>query len=510
MPKIQNSTPKALVFGGFRRNGDGSFPFTMVPNQFLDEVLPHEKTCVVKVVGLILRRTIGWLDARTGQRRQQEQVAYSEFCREMKMSTQSVAEGLRIALEKGYIVRVKPGSLRGEGTGEPEGAWYSLNWEIENGSGTQGITTTNGNKMEAVPNERDSSFQRGGSENAALNSGDMLNTCDSQESKKVELQANSSLDNYVNADKQEQKSQQGKFSRYLGNVIRDVSNLFGDSAHELPNIKQALNIWRSLEHGLDEKDFARLVYKARDITRHKVSGVTKSAEMPINRMPYFFAVLRDLVRQLLPNSSAKPEKPEKKVGSSKSRPATKPLYNPNHSEKQKNKAMAEIANSVAELVADDCVVEEADDIQSAGITEAQYSLQNAVALSNESEQEVCMSETLALVQAEPSITPTQYDWITTYLGKPDEVITNWQRLVAAIGNIQLQKLASKLLGVNIEQVPVELAASISSVTDAKSQTIVLFCRNMFDAKQAALYLRELRQIAEHIWERPVQLQPIYF
>src|SRR5436190_436651 len=98
----------------------------MVPNQFLDEVVPNEKPCVVKVVCLILRRTLGWIDEK-GQRRQQEQVAYTEFAREMNMSIQAVADGLRIALEKGYIVRLKQGSsLTGEG------AWYSLRWaEVE-------------------------------------------------------------------------------------------------------------------------------------------------------------------------------------------------------------------------------------------------------------------------------------------------------------------------------------------------------------------------------------------
>src|SRR5438045_6058884 len=117
MPENQTLAP---AFPGFRRQPGGNFAFTMIPNQFLDEIVPFEKPCVTKVVCLILRRTLGWLDEK-GQRRTQDQVSYSEFAREMNMSTQAVADGLRLALEKGYIVRVKPGTK----SGQAEGAWYS-------------------------------------------------------------------------------------------------------------------------------------------------------------------------------------------------------------------------------------------------------------------------------------------------------------------------------------------------------------------------------------------------
>src|SRR3712207_2167339 len=99
MPVMPNVTASP-AFAGFRQQPGGGFAFTMVPNQFLDEIVPFEKPCVVKVVCLVLRRTLGWVD-ETGQRRREEQVAYSEFAREMNMSTQAVADGLRIALEKG-------------------------------------------------------------------------------------------------------------------------------------------------------------------------------------------------------------------------------------------------------------------------------------------------------------------------------------------------------------------------------------------------------------------------
>jgi hypothetical protein len=72
---------------------------------------------------------------------------------------------------------------------------------------------------------------------------------------------------------------------YLDNVITDFSREFGDTVHAHSNRQQARNILREL--GIREDDFVeRFVYPARAATR-LATGVEK-------RMPYFYAVLRDL------------------------------------------------------------------------------------------------------------------------------------------------------------------------------------------------------------------------
>jgi hypothetical protein len=72
---------------------------------------------------------------------------------------------------------------------------------------------------------------------------------------------------------------------YLDNVITDFSREFSDAAHAHSNRQQARNIYRVLD--IAEDDFVeRFVYPARAATR-LATGVEK-------RMPYFFAVLRDL------------------------------------------------------------------------------------------------------------------------------------------------------------------------------------------------------------------------
>ena len=100
--------------------------FTMVPNQFFDEIVPNEPASVTKLVGLVIRRTLGWQEA-DGQRRQQAQISYSEFRREMNMSNDTVAAALQIALHKGYIVKLREGRLNSK-TGTAIGAFYGLAW----------------------------------------------------------------------------------------------------------------------------------------------------------------------------------------------------------------------------------------------------------------------------------------------------------------------------------------------------------------------------------------------
>lgn len=265
----------APTFSGFLRLPSGNFPFTMVPNQFLDEVVPNEKPCVVKVVCLILRRTLGWVDEK-GQRRQQEQVAYTEFAREMKMSIQAVADGVRIALEKGYIVRTKQGSsLTGEG------AWYSLRWSETSVSAEE----------EKTESKKQSRIESKKQILPTLKNRDMIKKPES-ESKKVEINASSNFKISELANRSEPTK---KFSTYIGNLITEIGQQFGETEnHRLPNIKHALNLWD--EKNLSEAEFAKLVYQARDLTRTHASAYSGSAT-PQNRMPYFFRVLQNLVAE---------------------------------------------------------------------------------------------------------------------------------------------------------------------------------------------------------------------
>ncbi len=122
MTMVAEALPKFAGFWQPEANGR----FTMVPNQFFDEIVPNEPASVTKLVGLVIRRTLGWQEA-DGQRRQQAQLSYSEFRREMNMSNDAIANALQIALNKGYIVKLREGRMNTkDGTGV--GAFYGLAW----------------------------------------------------------------------------------------------------------------------------------------------------------------------------------------------------------------------------------------------------------------------------------------------------------------------------------------------------------------------------------------------
>ena len=101
---------------------------TVVPNQFFDEILLTESLAVIKIVGLIIRKTIGWVD-NFGNRKIQEAVSYTQFARSMRMSSYSIAQGLKASLSNGYIRLAEKGQLKRPSFGG-NSASYELFWTI--------------------------------------------------------------------------------------------------------------------------------------------------------------------------------------------------------------------------------------------------------------------------------------------------------------------------------------------------------------------------------------------
>lgn len=105
------------MFNGFRSL---SANFTPTPNQFFDEVLGHYPYCVVAVVGILIRSTLGWEDPDTGERRIETELPLSAFIRP-ELSESSARRGLSEAMTAKLIVRTASSSSR-------EGARYALRW----------------------------------------------------------------------------------------------------------------------------------------------------------------------------------------------------------------------------------------------------------------------------------------------------------------------------------------------------------------------------------------------
>ncbi len=83
---------------------------TYIPNQFFDVVIPNENLSVIKVVGAIIRHTIGFQN-RYGFRREQVHMSVTHLERITGLGRQAVREGLKHALDAKYIIRIKEGNF---------------------------------------------------------------------------------------------------------------------------------------------------------------------------------------------------------------------------------------------------------------------------------------------------------------------------------------------------------------------------------------------------------------
>jgi len=113
----------ALFGGFFEREGNR----TDIPNQYFDHILPTESLSVIKVVGSVIRSSIGFA-ARRGVRRQWASLSYSQIQHFTRLkSRKDLALALRTAIERRYIVRLEEGCFTPD-KAEQRSAVYALCW----------------------------------------------------------------------------------------------------------------------------------------------------------------------------------------------------------------------------------------------------------------------------------------------------------------------------------------------------------------------------------------------
>lgn len=110
--------PLRPSFGGFRSLKAN---FTTVPNQYFDRVVGHYHPCVERVVGILIRATLGWEDPDTGERRLEAELALKDFVRP-ELSECSARRGIAGAIEAGFVICTLEATTR-------EPARYALRWE---------------------------------------------------------------------------------------------------------------------------------------------------------------------------------------------------------------------------------------------------------------------------------------------------------------------------------------------------------------------------------------------
>lgn len=123
-----DATPRyARSLDEFRGFYEGEGNRTDIPNQFFDALIPSETIAVTKVVGAVIRYSIGFVATR-GHRRQQATLAYSQMLKVSGLSSRrTLAAAIREAVAKKYIVRLDPGYFSAT-LSERRSATYAICW----------------------------------------------------------------------------------------------------------------------------------------------------------------------------------------------------------------------------------------------------------------------------------------------------------------------------------------------------------------------------------------------
>lgn len=113
--------------GFFSGNGN----LTHIPNQFFDYTIPNETAAVVKVVGVIIRHTIGF-QTRFGFRRQQVALSFTEIMRKAGIASRSTVNlALKESIEKNHVIRAIAGKFDPY---DGQATTYMIRWAEGSGS----------------------------------------------------------------------------------------------------------------------------------------------------------------------------------------------------------------------------------------------------------------------------------------------------------------------------------------------------------------------------------------
>ena len=130
-------------FDGFF-SGNGNL--THIPNDFFDYAIPNEPLAIVKVVGVIIRHTIGF-QTRYGFRRQQVEMSFSEIMRRTGIASSStVSTAIRAAIDGNYIRKVSEGLFDPAAGATSKATTFAVCWD-ENPENEP--KQNNGSKIEA-------------------------------------------------------------------------------------------------------------------------------------------------------------------------------------------------------------------------------------------------------------------------------------------------------------------------------------------------------------------------
>ncbi|TRU03006.1 MAG: hypothetical protein EWV60_23195 [Microcystis sp. Msp_OC_L_20101000_S702] len=240
-------------FTGFYA-GNGNL--THIPNQFFDFLVPREPLAVVRVVGVIIRHTIGF-QTRFGFRRQHVEMSFSEIMRRTGIASSStISNALKAAVDGRYIRKVSEGFFDPGAGVASKATTFGVNWED---SPQNEPNSANGSKIEAADRSKNrsgiletvqKSKREDGSESEA-EIGPKIEVATVQESKREAFKNRSDIKttNLNNLPKQQQTAvvvEEGKSLSFLVQRLMAVG-IDGAKASELVEHFDAERIERQLD-----------------------------------------------------------------------------------------------------------------------------------------------------------------------------------------------------------------------------------------------------------------------
>lgn len=118
----------AKAIEGFKGFYVGQGNRTPIPHSFFSHVIPGEPLAIVKVVGTVLRHTVGYQNQYGGGRRTEAQLPFKMIHRYARIaSPATVADAIRLAIASNYVRRVRSGRFS-PNSNEQTSAVYAINW----------------------------------------------------------------------------------------------------------------------------------------------------------------------------------------------------------------------------------------------------------------------------------------------------------------------------------------------------------------------------------------------
>ncbi len=113
--------------GFFAGNGN----LTHIPNDFFDFTIPNEPLAVIQVIGVIIRRTIGF-QTKFGFRVQEVSLSFSDIMRRTHINSRTtISKALKTAVEECHIRRVVHGVFDPNAGMESKATVYAIRWNDE-------------------------------------------------------------------------------------------------------------------------------------------------------------------------------------------------------------------------------------------------------------------------------------------------------------------------------------------------------------------------------------------